>query len=428
MTQLRDCHIIRTQESPTVICETKAKMLLSSKWVHATRYYRNAVLRGFTCSIIHKDHNLTWLHRQLALMGQEVDAAIYDLRRCEQTHDEFFETHLSSTYIKLKELTKLLTHFMAATTPVTSHVFRWAIAHWFSVCRYFLFRAWLTRAPRQRQFYGIVWDTPSLEHLLRVAWLTNPGCDESDFGSMRSRRLLDDITIGKLSHLCHPRVSQTNYNKLCLACASLPKTSRCRYGNQGYHGFGEIVQLEASTNSEKFVVAHFKEQMNALLERHASQLMDPVERLGCDRQTDTCFALGGMVSLFLILCLLLLLHAVFEMLPPGWIRPRLAIDAHERPESAVTKTIICYSLLAPFCVLLNFELRLFLGQIFLRNISLLTKIKKLLFSRDHRGNAFTNRILIEITMSWRTFEHFELRLTKLYTELIQTLRCDGLPV
>ncbi|VDP76337.1 unnamed protein product [Echinostoma caproni] len=111
------------------------------------------------------------LLRQLALMGQEVDGALFDLESNTETAREIFGPKLAPAYENLVQLIRVI---LPAVTKcsLARHTFVQLLTHWMFVCRIHLRRSWLLCQPKRRGLFNAQRDVlPLYELLVRRTYL-----------------------------------------------------------------------------------------------------------------------------------------------------------------------------------------------------------------------------------------------------------------
>ncbi|KAA3681209.1 uncharacterized protein DEA37_0005451 [Paragonimus westermani] len=434
-------HESKQQASPKIINPAR-DYLDSSQWKLRKRY-REAILNS--CVIKPnsdtKRHLSKWINRQLALIGQCVDASIFDLCMKPNEPDEFFQPYLADAYTKLAPLIGLLLD-CSTNAQISENILIWLFYHWFYVCRIHLLRGWLLRVPRRRHFYGVPFEIHRLEELLNKyksealrfsscpvlrAWFENGAC------------ILNDLVTMKACQTCHPLLARGIYENMWNRFSGRHRqTKRPLWETTVHFNQQQVVLMEAHSRAASRLLINFKSYMASVLHRQrldsdsepsASELYDTVQLWSTvyDYPLERYFALAGLISISCIIIVLLFLFASLRHLTP---KLRYFSPVVSSQENSLGRVICFYCFLAPLCVYLNLELRLLWARILVNNYLRLFPHRtshRLLFTQEHRVDRqqlFTNGFQINLT--WRAFEHQERRVKNLFIELRTELTRRGI--
>ncbi|KAG5443216.1 hypothetical protein CSKR_110563 [Clonorchis sinensis] len=421
-----------------------SKYIESAQW-HRHRRYRNLILRDHVVKFhIRTNPSLSaWLYQQLEVMGQEVDSAIFDLRMLNTGADEFFKPYLATTYTSLVQLMRLLMN-QYGTHGLQIYLVGWTIRHWLNVCRLHLLRSWLFRAPRRRLLFGVPDELPSLHQMLQDYVQTHALCCINRDSTLHPGL----CTLQQLVNLphdfhCQPCFARELYmallRSLCLRYQSSIGSKRIWIYYQRFSLPYQIVLLEAQSRSTERLIGNVKLYMDQILGRKSLNgeplLTYPVSDSKIawspiyDRRFEECAALAGFISLLLVLLFLLLTSIVESITPISKSTIQFEVGIHEPLGLSIRNTLMTYFILAPFCVYLNFELRLRLMHMLLAWLPSLTWSYFPCFPSDEVYIAFPQRLFklgFEINLTWRCFEHYEQRLLHTYQQLLSGLAARGI--
>ncbi|KER27395.1 hypothetical protein T265_13812, partial [Opisthorchis viverrini] len=423
-----------------------SKYIETDQW-YRHRRYRNLILRDHVVKFhVRTNQSLSaWLHEQLALMGQEVDTAIFDLRMLNTGADEFFKPYLATTYTSLVELMRMLMD-QYGTHGLQIYLVGWTIRHWLNVCRLHLLRSWLFRAPRRRLLFGVPDELPSLHQMLQEYVQTHTLCcinrDSSLHPGLCTLRQLVSLPH---DFYCQPCFARELYRALLRSlCLRYQSSIRNKRKWIHYKRFGlphQIVLLEAQSRSTERLIGNIKLLMDQILGRNSlngSPLLPyPVSDSKIawspiyDGRFEECSALAGFISLLFVLLFLLLASIVETFAPASKSIIHFEVGIHEPLDISIRDTMMTYFILAPFCVYLNFELRLRLMHMLLPWLPSLTWSYFPCFPSDEVYIAFPQRLFklgFEINLTWRCFEHYEQRLLHTYQQLLSGLAAWGILV
>ncbi|KAF6772287.1 hypothetical protein AHF37_08905 [Paragonimus kellicotti] len=417
----------------------------SNQWMWR-KHYREAILNSYVIKLNNntKRHLSKWINRHLALIGQCVDASIFDLRMKPNELDEFFQPNLANAYTKLVPLIDLLLD-CSADAQMSENTLIWLLCHWFYVCRMHLLRGWLLRVPRRRHFYGVPFEIYGLEELLNKyqsealrfsscpvlrTWFKNGAC------------ILNDLVTMKVCQTCHPLLAQGIYENLWHRFTGRHGQSERPLWKTDVHlKQQQVVLMEAQSRAASRLLINFKSYMASVLHRKrldsefgplAAELYDAFQLWSAvyDYPLERYFALAGLLSVFCIIILLLFLFALLRYLTPKLRYFSPVISCQDNQETSLRRVISFYCFLAPLCVYLNLELRLLWARVLINNYLRLFSHRtshRLLFTQEHRANPQQLfNIGFQINLTWRAIEHQERRVKNLFIELRTELARRGI--
>lgn len=412
------------------------KLLYASGWRIRWRY-RRAVLHSSIFSLHFEPDRtfLTWLEEKLSQMGQEVNSAISDVQLTVDDNDEFLSLSLNEA---CSSLSSLVISFLRCPNQsrLLEYSLNWLIGHWFHVCRMCLLRGWLGSASKCRLFFETSLSSQSLERLFvehnhHVPLHTC--CSFAKEASERGLQLMKHLSATHTNSTCHP----VNAHKLYEGLRQLVflKNGPDTLKQNSLHLLNQplLILLEAQALSASRIMRHFRKCVQTIL--HTSPRRDAVAEghntnggiSSYQEHIDRCFTLAGMVTLCLLLGFLLVIHYLLTVLPERLRYLHFSVDSGDAKYS-IQMCILTYCFVAPLCVFLNLQLRLYFAHFFVTHLPFC-------FTGSHNptclhthslSHAQIHKIRFAIYSIWHSFELHEFRLVQLYQQLCSQMRQRGI--
>lgn len=413
--------------------------------------YRSLLLKNNV--ILQSSLTLDWmadaLFEYLALMGQEVDGAIFDLRNNCHLRREFFKPQLAPAYEALVQVLRILLPALPQSSLVR-YTFVQLLTHWLFVCHLHLVRGWLLCQPRRRGLVDAHNDVVPLSELIIQRYHLNL------FVKALIGRL-DEYSENELSEVrqlqtpggCSPRRARKLYSLIyILLQGGRKQTIRVMLNNSNILNL--VVLIEAEWSWARRVINRLSEVVYTATGRTlTSKKLFPSDIISSscanqiqnstsiyEKPLEFASATAGILSIICVLMFLLLLVRLTLKTRVESLGFQLIVHTSDTPLGDIRRVLVCYCCLAPVCVYLSLVLRLWFTNLILCRSDLIDwflnwnnfGVPEEFVGLDALYSTHLHRLQFEIYWTWKMVVHYEQRLRVVSEHLAHHLAHWNMPV